>query len=63
LFNGEALLVDDIKSNSQGESRGATNLVKIAEDAREFAAEREITEEPALEEGIQEKRKNGAEQG
>jgi len=36
--NGEAISVDDIKSDSQGESRGATKLVKIAEDAREFVA-------------------------
>jgi len=56
--------VDDIKSDSQGESRGATKLVKIAEDAREFAADREITEEAALEKReYRKKGKNGADWG
>jgi hypothetical protein len=31
--------VDDIKSHPQGEIRGRTQLVKITEDVRKFAAE------------------------
>ena len=47
--------VDDIKSHPQGEVRGRTKLVKITEDVRRYAAEKGLTEEAALERGMEEK--------
>ena len=47
--------VDDIKSHPQGEIRGLTNLVKITEDVRKFAAEQGISEEVAINEGLKQK--------
>jgi len=40
--------VDDIQSHPQGEFRGQTNLAKITEDARKFAAEQKLSEDEAL---------------
>jgi hypothetical protein len=47
--------LDDIKSHPQGEIRGATKLVKITEDVRKFAAEQKISEEEALQVGLEQK--------
>ena len=47
--------VDDIKSHPQGEIRGATELVKITEDVRKYAAQQEIEESAAIEQGLREK--------
>ena len=47
--------VDDIQSHRQGEFRGQTNLVKITEDVRKFAAEQKISEEEALQAGLEQK--------
>ena len=55
--------VDDSKSHPQGEIRGLTKLVKITEDVRKYAAEHSLTNAEAIESGMQEKRKEFAEQG
>jgi predicted dithiol-disulfide oxidoreductase (DUF899 family) len=47
--------VDDIKKHLQGEIRGQTKLVKITEDVRKFAAEQKISEEQALQVGLEQK--------
>jgi len=47
--------VDDIQSHPQGEFRGQTNLVKITEDVRKYAAEHSITQEAAIEVGLEQK--------
>ena len=47
--------LDNIKSLPQGEIRGATKLVKITEDVRKFAADQGLTEEAAIEKGLQQK--------
>jgi hypothetical protein len=54
-FSGSAR-VDDIKSHPH-EIRGLTKLVKITEDVRKFAAERGITDDAAIEEGLKQKAK------
>jgi hypothetical protein len=45
--------VDDIQSHPQGEFRGQTNLVKITEDVRKYAAEHGLTNAEAIESGMQ----------
>jgi hypothetical protein len=55
--------VDDIQSHPQGEFRGQTNLVKITEDVRKYAAEHGLTNAEAIESGMEEKRKEFVEQG
>ena len=47
--------VDDIKGHPQGEIRGQTKVVKITEDVRKYAAEQEISEEQALQVGLEQK--------
>ncbi len=47
--------VDDIQSHPQGEFRGQTNLVKITEDVRKYAAQQGIEESAAIEQGLREK--------
>jgi len=47
--------VDDIKSHPQGEIRGQTNLVKITEDVRKYAAEQGLPDEQALHAGMEQK--------
>jgi hypothetical protein len=46
-----------------GEIRGLTKLVNITEDVRKYAAEHGLTNEAALESGLQEKRKEFLEKG
>ncbi len=53
----------DIKSHLKGEIRGETKLVKITEDVRKFAAEQKITEQEALEVGLEQKAKEFKEAG
>jgi len=55
--------VDDIKSRSQGEIRGLTKVVNIAEDVRKYAAEHRLSEADAIESGMQEKRKEFLDKG
>jgi len=55
--------VDDIKSHPQGEVRGLTELVKITEDVRKFAAQQKISEKDALKIGLQEKAQEFVEKG
>ena len=55
--------VDDIKSHPQGGLRGRTKLVKITEDVRKYAAEHGLTNEAAIESGMQEKKKEFVKQG
>ena len=47
--------VDDIESHPQGEIRGATKIVKITEDVRKFAAEQKLSEDQALQAGMEQK--------
>jgi len=49
--------IDDIKSHPQGEIRGQTELVKITEDVRKFAAEQKLSEEEAVRAGMEQKSK------
>jgi hypothetical protein len=44
--------VDDIQSHAQGEIRGRTELIKITEDVRKYAAGQKISEEQALKVGF-----------
>jgi hypothetical protein len=46
--------VDDIKGHPQGEIRGLTKLVKITEDVRKFEAQQGVSEQQALQKGLQE---------
>ena len=55
--------VDDIQSHPRGEVRGLTKLVKITEDVRKFAAEQKISEEHALQAGLEQKAKEFKEAG
>jgi hypothetical protein len=55
--------VDDIKGHPQGEFRGQTKLIKITEDVRKFAAEQKISEEQALQVGLERKAREFAEKG
>ena len=55
--------VDDIQSHPQGEFRGQTNLVKITEDVRKYAAEHGLTDAEAIERGLEEKSREYVEQG
>ena len=55
--------IDEIQSHPQGEIRGLTKLVKITEDVRKFAAEQKISEEQALEVGLEQKAKEFKESG
>ena len=54
--------VDDIQSHPQGEFRGQTNLVKITEDVRKYAAEHGLTNAEAIESGLKEKSREFVEQ-
>jgi hypothetical protein len=55
--------VDDIKGHPQGEIRGLTKLVKITEDVRKFVAQQGVSEQQALQKGLQEKSREFVEQG
>jgi hypothetical protein len=54
--------VDDIQSHPQGEIRGQTNLVKITEDVRKYAAEHGLTNAEAIESSLKEKSREFVEQ-
>ena len=47
--------IDEIQSHPQGEFHGRTKLVKITEDVRKFAAQQQISEEQALQDGLERK--------
>ena len=49
--------VDDIQGRPLGEVRGLTKLVKITEDVRKYAAEQKLSEEQALQVGLEQKAK------
>ena len=53
----------DIKSHPQGELRGLTKLVKITEDVRKYAAEQGVSEQEALQKGMEEKSREFQEKG
>jgi hypothetical protein len=55
--------VDDIQSHPQGEFAGQTNLVKITEDVRKFAAEQKLSEDEALQAGMEQKSREFSELG
>jgi hypothetical protein len=55
--------VDDIKSHPQGEIRGLMKLVKITEDVRKYAAEQGVSEQEALQKGMEEKSREFQEKG
>lgn len=55
--------VDDIKGHPQGEVRGLTKLVKITEDVRKYAAEQGLSEQKALQKGMEEKSREFQKQG
>ena len=55
--------IDDIKGHPQGERRGETELVKITEDVRKYAAEHGLTNAEAIERGLEEKSREFVEQG
>ena len=55
--------VDDIKGHPQGEIRGLTKLVKITEDVRKYAAEQGVSEQEALQKGMEEKSREFQEKG
>jgi len=55
--------VDDIKSHPKGEVRGLTKLVKITEDVCRYAAEQGISENEALDKGLQQKSAEFVEKG
>ena len=55
--------VDDIQSHPQGEFPGQTNLVKITEDVRKFAAEQKLSEDEALQAGMDQKSREFSELG
>jgi hypothetical protein len=47
--------VDDIQGHPQGEICGLTNLIKITEDVRKFAAQQGLSDEEALKAGMEQK--------
>jgi hypothetical protein len=47
--------VDDIQSHPQGEFRGRPELINITEDVLKFPAEQKISEEEALQVGLEQK--------
>lgn len=47
--------IDDIQSHPQGEFRGQTKHVKITEDVRKYAAEQQLSEDDALQAGLDQK--------
>ena len=55
--------IDDIKGHPQGERGGETELVKITEDVRKYAAEDGLTNEAAIDEGLKQKATEFAESG
>jgi hypothetical protein len=55
--------VDDIKGHPPGGLRGRTKLVNITEDVRKYAAEQKLSEEQALQAGMEQKAKEFVETG
>jgi hypothetical protein len=55
--------VDSTKWLPNGEFRGQTNLVKITEDVRKYAAEQKLAEGDALKVGMEQKAREFAEAG
>lgn len=55
--------VDDIQSHPQGDVRGLTNIVKITEDVRKYAAEQSLTEDDAVRRGLEQKAAEFVEKG
>jgi hypothetical protein len=55
--------VDDIQGHAQGEIRGETKLVNITEDVRKFAAEQGVSEQEALQKGMEEKSREFLDKG
>jgi hypothetical protein len=55
--------VDDIQGHRQGEIRGLTNLIKITEDVRKFAAQQNFPDAEAVKAGMEQKASEFAESG
>jgi hypothetical protein len=55
--------VDSTKGLPLGEIRGLTKLVKITEDVRRYAKEQGISEEAAIQEGLEQKATEFAKSG
>lgn len=47
--------IDNQQDCPEGEPRGQAMLVKITEDVRKYAAEQQVSDEPALQSGMEEK--------
>ena len=47
--------IDELQCGPQGEIRGQTKLVKITEDVRKYAAEQQLSEDDALQAGMEQK--------
>ena len=55
--------INDIPDHLQGEIRGQTKLVKITEDVRKYAVEQGVSEEEALQKGMEEKSREFTQKG
>jgi len=55
--------INDIQDHLQGEIRGQTKLVKITEDVRKYAVEQGVSEEEALQKGMEEKSREFTQKG
>ena len=55
--------VDNHQDCPEGELRGQATLVKITEDVRKYAAEQELSEEEALQVGLEQKATEFTESG
>ena len=55
--------INDIQDHLQGKIRGLTKLVKITEDVRKYALEQGVSEEEALQKGMEEKSREFTQKG
>jgi hypothetical protein len=55
--------IDDPQSHPQGGFRGQTKLVKITEDVRKYAAEKQLSEGDVLQVGMDQMSREFAERG
>ena len=62
-ISSESDRINDIQDHLQGEIRGQTKLVKITEDVRKYAVEQGVSEEEALQKGMEEKSREFTQKG
>jgi hypothetical protein len=55
--------INDIQDHLQGEIRGQTKLVKITEDVPKYTVEQGVSEEEALQKGMEEKSREFTQKG